>query len=115
LDERFFEKFIPHLGFSYISKQQSNNSNVLKFVGGLDLGVLYQQFYIVVFLNQEKITLEEMLFVRNEMSKNIDKGLIIANAIITREAKKNSRKKNEVPIYFIDYNELKKRTNEFEH
>ena len=93
MDERFFEKFIPHLGFSYISKQQSNNSNVLKFVGGLDLGVLYQQFYIVVFLNQEKITLEEMLFVRNEMSKNIDKGLIIANAIITREAKKNSRKK----------------------
>ena len=49
------------------------------------------------------------------MSKNIDKGLIIANAIITREAKKNSRKKNEVPIDFIDYNELKKRTNEFEH
>lgn len=115
MDERFFEKFIPHLGCSYISKQQSNNSNVLKFVGGLDLGVLYQQFYIVVFLNQEKITLEEMLFVRNEMSKNIDKGLIIANAIITREAKKNSRKKNEVPIDFIDYNELKKRTNEFEH
>ena len=28
---------------------------------------------------------------------------------------KNSHKKNEVPIDFIDYNELKKRTNEFEH
>lgn len=113
MDESFFEEFIKLLGFTHIQKQNSVDADILKFIGRIDLGVISQQFFIVIFLNKEKITVEDIQFVRKEMGKYVDKGLIISNSKITREAKRNAHKKNEVPIDIIDENGLKKRINEY--
>lgn len=108
--EKFYSDFIKSLGFSSVIKT-GNCNNVLKFFCTIELGIIFQKFLVFVYINNNEIKLEDICFMRSEMDRFTDKGIIITKAKISRSAKKDSRKKNKIPIDFITKDEIIKRVN----
>lgn len=108
--ERFYDEFINSLGFTLVHKKECDNK-VLKYFCTVDLGIVFQQFLVFVFINKDIIDLNDILLVRSEINKFIDKGLIITTSKISRSAKNESRKKNNIPIDFIDKSGIENRLN----
>lgn len=106
--ETFYEEFINSLGFTTIIKKESSN-DILKFFCTVELGIIFQQFLVFVFINKDIIDLNDILLVRSEMNKFIDKGLVVTVSKISRIAKNESRKKNNIPIDFINRTEIEKK------
>ncbi len=106
--ERFYDEFINSLGFTLVRKKECDNK-ILKYFCTVDLGIVFQQFLVLVFINKKSIELDDILFMRSHINKFIDKGLIITTSKISRSAKNESRKKNNIPIDFIKKGEIQRR------
>lgn len=108
--EKFYDEFIQTLGFTTILKNE-DTENVLKYNCTIELGIAFQRFLVFVFMNKNEIELNDISFIRNQMDDFTNKGLIITTAKISRSAKKDSHKKNKIPIDFITKDEIIKRIN----
>lgn len=96
----FCRNFLVHLGFTNIKIKTS--VQLLEASATINLGILSQEFAILIVQKEDVVKVKEILKFRNNMPKHTDKGLLISLGSFDKETKRESRAKGKVPIDLIN-------------
>ncbi len=107
--ETVYHTLLQKLGFQTVSKINSDNKDVIKYIGIIELGIISYQFLIHVIQGKEEITKIDLENLRSEKNPHTNKGLIITTSKVSKDAKKAKFQKDDISIDIIDKTELIKR------
>ncbi len=107
--ETVYHTLLQKLGFQTVSKINSDNKDVIKYIGIIELGIISYQFLIHVIQGKEEITEIDLENLRSEKNPHTNKGLIITTSKVSKDAKKAKFQKDDISIDIIDKTELIKR------
>lgn len=92
-----YRALLEKIGLQNITHLKLEESGTF-YLAGVDLGLTYFQFLIQIMDDRKEITKHDLDNLRKIKNPYIDKGLIITNAKITREAKRAKIQRNSIPI-----------------
>lgn len=97
----YYLKLLEDLGLHNVTSFNAGEVKDL-YLAGFDLGLSYYQFLIKIKDDTEEITKLDLDNLRSISNIRVNKGLIITNGIISREAKKARVERNQFTIDILD-------------